>query len=982
MFEREDMPRLFGLPPGVDFPRAVIAGLMQRLAGAPPEQVARTEIFVNTRRMQRRLRSLFEDGGARLLPRIRLVTDLAAEEALDAIPPPVPPLRQRLELAQLIARLLDREPDLAPRSSVFDLADSLAGLMDEMRGEGVAPQVIRGLDVSDQSGHWQRSLKFVSLVDEFLRAERAPDVEGRQRLVVERLADRWAERPPRHPVLVAGSTGSRGATALFMRTVARLPQGAVILPGVDFDLPETVWGALHDAMTGEDHPQFRFARLIRALDLTPSAIRRWVDIEPPNAPRNRLVSLALRPAPVTDHWMTEAPRLEGIDRAVQAVSLVEAPSIRAEASTVALALRGAVEDGRVAALITPDRVLTRQVTAALNRWGIVPDDSAGAPLHLSAPGRFLRLVASLFGQVLTAQALLALLKHPLTNTGSAERGAHLLWTRELELKLRRFGPPFPQAGDLAEWAAGGEPARTAWAGWLAGLLAGLESVGTRSLASHLDHHIRLAESLAQGPEGTGSGALWNEAAGIEAERWIAELRQEAGFGGTMTPAEYASLINSVLQRGEVREATVAHPGVMIWGTLEARVQGADLVILGGLNEGVWPETAAPDPWLNRRMRHDAALLLPERRIGLSAHDFQQAIAAQEVILTRSIRDSDAQTVPSRWLNRLVNLLNGLPDTGAPGLKAMRARGARLLAMAERLDRPDAALLQEMTPARRPSPRPPVNARPRRLSITEIQTLIRDPYAIYARHVLRLTPLDPLQRQPDAPLRGTIFHGIVERFIRAGEVRDPEEARDRLLDIADRVLLAQAPWPSAQRMWRARLIRVADWFVAGEIARQDTLRPVALERKGRFDLPDAELTLTGKIDRIDRDLSGALVIYDYKTGPLPTRDQRQHFDKQLALAAMMAERGAIESLDPATVREVAYIGLGATPRIDVDPVSPGDTDQTLIQLNRLIGAYRQPQQGYTARRAKMLQTHGGHYDHLARFGEWDESDAPCPMDVGR
>ena len=979
MFEPNDSPRLFGLPPGADFPRGLINGLEQRLISAAPDEWARVEIYVNTRRMQRRLKALFASGPPRLLPRIRLVTDLSQDLRFADIPPPASPLRRRLELTQLVGGLLDAKPDLAPRSALYDLADNLAALMDEMQGEGVAPDALRKLDVGDQSGHWQRSLDFVGLVDGFFDASAEPDIEARQRLVIERLARDWAESPPDHPVIVAGSTGSRGATAEFMRLVAGLPQGAVVLPGVDFEMPGTVWQELLDDADGllskEDHPQYRFARLCADLDVTPRDIARWSGDDAATPARNRLVSLALRPAPVTDQWLVEGPRLDDLAGATAGMTLIEAESSRAEASAVALVLRQAAEQGRKAALITPDRVLTRQVEAALDRWGIRPDDSAGRPLPLSAPGRLLRHVAELFGQKLTAETLLTLLKHPLTHSGG-DRGPHLLHTRELELWLRRFGAAFPGGGDLIGWAEKGDADRQGWAAWLVGLLAGTETVCARPLVDHLSHHLRLAEALAAGPSIDGSGALWLEAAGIEARARVDELQREAGHGGTLLPHDYASLFHAVLRRGEVRDAVASHPDIMIWGTLEARVQGADLVILSGLNEGVWPEPAKPDPWLNRALRHRAGLLLPERQIGLAAHDFQQAVAAPEVMLTRAIRDAEAQTVPSRWLNRLNNLLGGLPE-GAVALRAMRERGAHWLAMADLLDTP----VTRQPPAPRPSPQPPVTQRPNRISITEVQTLIRDPYAVYARRILELDPLDPLRRQPDPPLRGTILHRIVERFVREAPVKDLDSGIARLMRIADEVLLAEAAWPATRRIWRARIARIAEWFVTGEISRQADRAPIALECRGELTLADIETVLYGKADRIDRLPGGDLAVYDYKTGSVPSADQQKHFDKQLLLAALMAERGAWEGVAEARVAEIAYIGLGATPKFGPVPLDGGETAGALTELVKLLAAYRQRSRGYSARRAVEMRGRGGNYDHLARYGEWDEGDEPTAQEVG-
>lgn len=350
MFEPTETPRLFALPPGVDYPAAVVAGLTLRMEGQPPEALARVTLYVNTRRMGRRLAELFDTGPGRLLPRIRLVTDLGRDAAFADLPPAVSPLRRRLELAELVSQLLDAQPDLAPRAAIYGLADSLANLVDEMQGEGVDPEAIRALDVSDLSGHWQRSLAFLDVVERFFGGDSGepPDVEARQRRVIERLVDLWAHSPPEAPVLMVGSTGSRGATQLLMQSIARLPQGAVILPGYDTEQPQGVWDELwlEDGLPAEDHPQFRFARLLKALGTGPEQVAPWSETTPANPRRNALVSLALRPAPVTDRWQEEGPLFEGVTDAARGMTLIEAPSPRAEAGAIALVLREAVKAGR------------------------------------------------------------------------------------------------------------------------------------------------------------------------------------------------------------------------------------------------------------------------------------------------------------------------------------------------------------------------------------------------------------------------------------------------------------------------------------------------------------------------------------------------------------------------------------------------------------------------------------------------------------
>jgi ATP-dependent helicase/nuclease subunit B len=356
MFDRPG-PRLFALPPGANFPRELVDGLIERMARHPPEAMARVEIYLNTTRMRRRVIDLFQTRGARLLPRLRLITDLADQPGL-ALPQAVSPLRRRLELAQLIAALLDAQPDLAPRHALYDLADSLANLMQEMHVEGLHPNALASLDVSNHAAHWARTQAFLGIVAQFFDSNVAPESEARQRMAIDLLSQRWADTPPPHPILIAGSTGSRGTTLRLMDLVARLPQGALVLPGFDFEMPTAVWDRMDDALTSEDHPQFRFRRLTDRMGLTHEDVKPWRTTAPPAPARNALVSLALRPAPVTDQWLTDGPNLPDLGLATRDLTLIEAPSTRIEALAIALILRQAAADGQTAALISPDRTLT------------------------------------------------------------------------------------------------------------------------------------------------------------------------------------------------------------------------------------------------------------------------------------------------------------------------------------------------------------------------------------------------------------------------------------------------------------------------------------------------------------------------------------------------------------------------------------------------------------------------------------------------
>ncbi len=988
MFDPQTHARFFGLPLGGNYPQQFVDGLIARMEGAPPHEMAKVEVYLNTSRMMRHVRAAFDARGARLLPRLRLLTDLA-HSAVGDLPPAVPSLRRRLELAQLVSGLTQNMPDFAAGSNLYSLADSLKGLLAEMQQEGVHPSKLAQLNIAEtHAAHWQKSLGFINIITQFFDDPSAPDSDARQRMVVDHLSAQWALNPPEHPIIIAGSTGSRGATAQFMRAVSMLPQGAVVLPGFDAEMPEEVWQTLTESrMPLEDHPQYRFAALCKTAEITPDQYPVWGATPAPAPNRNAVVSLALRPAPVTDQWIDEGQFLPDLVEAMGDITLIEAPDVGREAMAVALVLREAAEEGVRAALITPDRVLTRRVAAALGRWGIVPDDSAGEPLQLTAPGRFLRHAARAMTEPMTIETLLILLKHPLTATGAeggegveSWRGLHMLFTRELDLHLRRNGPAFPTPEALFAWADGHEnPQRRVWAGWLEQLLKAAVPQNAELLADWLAQHLAFCDLLAAGPEGTVEGSeLWLEAAGIQARQVIAGLEAEVDHGGACTGPQYCDLLDELLGAGSVRRSEEAHPNIAIWGTLEARVQGAELVVLAGLNEGVWPPAPAPDPWLSRQMRHEAGLLLPERQVGLSAHDFQQALGAPRVVLARAVRNSEAQTVRSRWLNRLLNMMDGLRvKRGPEAIEQMRARGQIWLDQAQALEQ-----VTPSAPAQRPSPRPPVEARPRELPVTDIARLIRDPYEIYAKRILRLRKLDPIRPNPDARLRGQVLHLIAEGFTKAvgaegAGALDP----DRMIEIAEEVLEREVVWPTARRLWLARIKAIAASFVEAEAARRAEGTPLVLEETGALDLREPVFKLTARPDRIDLLNDGRAHVYDYKSGTPPTDKAMKLFDKQLILEALMVQRGAFPTLGPRDVAGITYLRLGGAGEVAPRELSQPLLDETWRRLRTLIGHYMRPSQGYTARRAPQFISYGSDYDLLSRYGEWRDVNAPVPETVG-
>ena len=952
MFEASPDARVFHVPLGLPFAETFVKGLWLR-AGANPVTLAKSEIYLPNARMLSEIAEVLRRKGATLLPQLKLVSDVALDPRLtQTLPLMRSPTERKLLLAQLIGKLGQQTGALASQSARFSLASSLDALLSEFQRAGLPYSAIQTLDLSNYAQHWTLSQKFLDVIAEFLDDADVKDPAARLRWCIERAAQHWTDAPPDHPIIIAGSTGSREDTLELMKAVSVLPQGAVVFPGHDEALPRDIFKGLALGKWSADHPQSVLAQAIETLGGATS--QRWTPEDRKTA-RGALVSLALTPAPVTDRWSVEGPKLiQSIAEATDGLSFLQAATPREEAIAIALHLRATLEDDRSAVLITPDRVLARQVASQLRRWSIVPDDSAGRPLSQTPEGVFLRLILRVVGKRPETIDMVALLKHPLVFSGT-ERGDHLLRLRSLEAQLLRSHSPIFDAKVIRDWIAKNQPSWTLWWEAISSWCEEAANFAAGSLDTIVEQHKSLAENLTKID-------LWASSGGTAALAALDDLASAQEAAGQLTLSDYTALFQQSFTAVSVRETVRADTRIAIWGTLEARNTSRDLVILGGLNEGVWPELPSTDPWLNRPMRKAVGLSPLERTIGLAAHDFQQAISAKTVVLSRSLRDGDAPTVPSRWVMRFTNLLNGLGEKGEQALAQMEEKARPYLLWARELE---AAQTKEPKAAR-PSPAPPLAARLNKLPVTQIQNLIRDPYAVYARYVLNFRKLDPLGRGPDMRLRGSALHEVMERFAKNSEAR----SMDVLMKIADAELRKTAPWPISFHQWRARIARSAEWIVDYEEALSQTEVVVTLEKEGAVHFPEVNFTLTAKPDRINSAQNGLRII-DYKTSQLPTDKTVRSFDKQLPLTKLVAEKGGFPELGHRSAFALTYVSLAGHSR-DIDP-DIAELSATEEKFLSLIRSYQSLETGFTARtRPKHIQ-YSSDYDQLSRFGEWADGD---------
>ncbi|HUE19788.1 MAG TPA: double-strand break repair protein AddB [Stellaceae bacterium] len=976
---------VFSIASELPFLDALVASLNAR-ASDDPLALARMTVLLPTRRAARSLAEAFLRAGAGkplLLPRMLPVGDLDAEELSiladedlsgDAeIAPPLPDLTRRLMLARLVLAWGNARGESLSAAQATPLAAALARFLDEVETEGCDLAALAALAPEEHARHWQLVLQFLGIVTEswprVLAESGAMEPAARRNAILRAQAELWRKAPPSLPVIAAGITGSVPAVAELIAMVATMPQGAVVLPGFDSGGDAESWQAIAEDPA---HPQHLLARLLAKLAVAPKDVRDWPapGFTESAAPRDKLIAEALRPAALSDRWGA----LKGFDKsALSGLRRIDCPGPQEEAAVIALLMRERLEEpGKTAALVTPDRELARRVAGELRRWGIEIDDSAGTKLSQTPPGVFLRLVLQAVAEELAPLALLALLKHPLAACGMAPAETREL-ARRLELAALRGPRPAPGIAGLT--AALSDPVLQKF---IAGIGRALDPLIAAlghdriDLADLIAAHIRATEAMAATDEAAGAESLWRQTAGEVAATFVSGLRDAARDFPQLAGADYPPLFESLLAGPVVRPAYGRHPRLFIWGLLEARLQQADLMILGGLNEGTWPARVDSDPWLSRPMRAKFGLPPPERRIGMAAHDFAQCLVAPRVVLTRATRIGGAPTLPSRFLARLETVLRGLKLGHL--LEGDQAEDGAPLIWQRLIDEPGVR-----HPVAPPAPRPPLSARPRQLSVTAIETWIRDPYAIYARHVLRLRALDPLDADPGLAQRGSFIHAALDNFLQEFPHALPPGAEARLLELGEAAFGEALAHPDVRAFWWPRFERIAQWLVAEERARRPLIAESHAEIDGKFVLSGraGDFTLTGKADRIDRFKVGGLAILDYKTGRVPSAGEiRAGYAPQLPLEAMIAAAGGFPGIAPAPVESLLYWKLsGGEPAGEESAAARGAPAVEALALRaretleRLVASFDDPTTPYLSWPQPGQAPRYSDYTHLARVKEW-------------
>jgi ATP-dependent helicase/nuclease subunit B len=1004
--------------------------LIPGFPSADPLDLARATIYVPTRRAGAALaRELVEASGfkALILPRIAPLgafePDLGEESEPDAADlverPAVGELARRMALAALTrkwaevlrgairrvgpdGRLVfdEGEPPLvvAGAAQAFALAGDLGALIDDMIIDDVAPERLKTLVADAYDPYWGVTLDFLKIAFEAWPnwlAERGL-VDGARRTAL--LVDREIaalRRPDRGPVIIAGSTGANRATARLIAAIAHARHGAVVLPDLDKDLDAPSFALI--GRDGEEaagpiagHPQTLLRRLLGVMAVERQDVRTLGAPTSALVQRARILSEALRPAETTELWPERRKTFgaANIAEGLADVSLIVAENETEEALALAIAMREALETpGRRAALITPDPSLARRVAAELARWDIEVENSAGRSLAQTPIGELARLALAA-ALDFAPKTLAALIERPQVTSARADfaQGARTLQLTALrsslllnglddveqtfavareEARAQRAHPALTRLTD-ADLAA----AREALAALIAAL-APLRTLDSAPVAAFVAAH-RAALSKLRAPEAWETDVEGQALAGLFDE-W--EAASEERFEVTL--GDYAALFEAVAAAKRAPPPPGAHPRLAILGLLEARLLPFDLTLLAGLDESVWPPSPDTDAFLNRAMRAELGLSPPERRIGQTAHDFVSALGAAETILSRAKKRGSSPTVASRFLQRLGAF------AGEAEMSAMERRGARYLDWARELDRAEPG-----KPIKRPEPKPDVALRPMRLSVTRIETLRRDPYAVYAEQILELIPLAEIGARLGPREIGTMWHAALQAFAEGSKSEESAEVKwARLLAEAERAFAPLTPDPAFAALHWPRIKTALQKFLDFDAERREEASRLFFELGGALEIEvpgAAAFTLTARADRIELLKGGGAAIIDYKTGTPPSdKEIVVGFAPQLTLEAAMLKRGAFKQVGPETAEALIHFKLGGAEGGKPKTFKPKDiavaevVEDHFARLKKLLADLANPDKGFMSKPFPKFVGLGSDYDHLARRSEWASVDGDEP-----
>lgn len=934
-----------------------------------PEELANVLFLLPNRRACQSLSEAFvrlKGLEPTILPQIVPIADIEEDEVFltgqSNILRDLSPEITKTERVFIFSKLISQKPELGfghlSLAQAYALAENLAALIDLSYNENLDFSRLSEIVPAEFAAHWQESLELLKIITEYwpqiLRERNKADTVKRRNQLLEAELKLWQQSQTKQKIVVAGSTAAFPLQKQLVKTVLNLPNGEVWLYGLDSCLEDSGW-----AQIDENHPQFELKELLDYLQIDRGSI-----INLPQktfSSRERLVSEIMRPAAASAEWRSLSNNPLPKEN-FEGIHLMNCDDIRQEAQAIALLIRNTLEmPEKTAALATVDRNLARRVVSELKKWNIVADDSAGQPLSLTPIGVYLRQIINVLENDFSQVSLLSLLKHPFTSCGQ-NPAVFNQKVRKLELSWRKKEDLSPE---LAEFITGIKK--------IFAPLCELYRQAETDLQQFFTSHIKTAELLADTDIKTGDKIIWKNDAGAVASKFVSDFMQNCVILGKIKPHDYLAFLESMLIEQNVRVRYGMHPRVKILGPIEARLTQFDVTIIGEVNEGVWPKLPTADLWMSRPMKKDFGFPLPERNIGVAAADFAHLLNAKKVYLTRAERVDGTPTNKSRWWLRFETIL-------AANFGNQKEDKAKYEFLYDNKYSLWAKYLERATEQKRisaPEPRPPLPLRPRKLSAVNFEMLMRDPYTIFAKYILKLYPLEELDEDVVYRDYGNIVHAVIEKFNNIYNTGAyPPDAEQQLLKLGEAEFAANNISLDIKAFWWPKFVKTAAWLVETEKNYRSEVKKVYNEVTGSLDFASdgGKFTITAKADRIDETIDGHLNVLDYKTGKARTlKEIITGMAPQLPIEGLIAEKGGYAGIPAKKVSTLRYWRLGKEEIAANSEQSQKGLERTMSYLQTLIAYFDKESTPYYAKPNPHDAPDYSDYDHLSRFLEWSVRD---------
>lgn len=933
---------VFHIDPSADFLESLIEGIHSRFQGIDLSQIT---VFLPSKRACNSLLS-----SHRNMPKLMPIGEIQ-DNRISIISP--------LEYKLLISQELRRCKGMSYRKAMMAAAE-IYDLIIKFNRDDVNIDSINEVDFSDLPTHSQELIEHFKFINSDLL--KTLSLEGRESVICARnkgiynMIARWQSKPPKFPVIIAGSTGSAKATTELLKATAKLDNGFIIVTGVDMNLSEDSWNQINEL-----HPSFQLKCLLEQLKIKRNDLQNWSASKEADPLRARFLSEAMCPPSVMNWHQLDS----GEFRDLKGMEYLDCNSHQEEAMIIIIKIKELIAKGcENIGVIINDLDLKKRILATARLYDININDSYGVSAFIIAQINFISAIFEAIENSFSPIWLIDIL---------ANRFAHLKYHKDhlkslvsqLNIKYLRGICAYNNLEKLIEKTAAKEDLEISQ--MLQNLLAiceraiNMRQKKTVIFEDLLSELIVIAEKLSENVDG--KITFWEGKFCDEVKDFLNEL--SVLKIGPIPVSEFKFILTQCLANKRFSREESQKSMVQILSSIESRLLNFDYVILAGLNEKSWPEGVAPNPWFSALSKH-VGLAKPEAGIGKSAHDFFCLMHNSQVMITRATTVNGDIQIPSRWLIRIEALakkLNKLSD--------IKPRDHYLLKQVREFFLPS-----NFTKYSPPTPKPPRELRPTTLSVTQIEKLIRDPYTVYVSKILNIKKLDKLEKMPDQLEFGNFIHQVIDELNKKYKNIKPHEVFDELIVYGKQKLSSLMHNPIVQKMWWPRFEKIARWIVCfEEFKRANGKAKIYSEVKGSisFMTSAGTFTLTAKADRIEVYENNIASIIDFKTGAIPSnQDVTNMLSPQLPLEALIASKGgfniAIES-----VEELAYIQfsvgnkLGAITNIKA-PIAElvTETEEALLKLIELYADENTP---YTiCPNPKKAPTYN-ELEHLERLSEW-------------